>query len=213
MPNQNPGATPSPFEVVVSPKSKKTGKKGIIVAISLVVFLFAAVLIGVQLVRQNQNLEEKADQANCPAGEACPHPEQPNLLSDCSGNAVDPEDSLCNAKGRVESCGGASYCCPGPNQAWTRNMAACPSPSPTASATASASPTATATASPTGSPSASGSATPTPTGTRTATPTVRPTSTSSSTPPPVPATGTEWPTYLGLGVGVLVIIGSFLLAL
>lgn len=210
MPGQNQNQpSSSPFEVVVPSKQKKPGKKGAIIAISLVAFLLVAVLIGVQLVRQNQNIEEKAGQQNCPAGGACPHPDQPNLLSDCSTGGIDPEDYLCNARGRVESCGGSSYCCPGPNQAWTKNMAACATPSPTVTATASPTPTVSAT----GTPRPSSTATSTPRASATASPTIKPTGTSSSTPPPVPATGTEWPTYVSLGVGVLIVIGSFILAL
>lgn len=85
---------------------------------------------------------------------------------------------------------------------------------PTGSPTAT--PTGTPTATPTGSPTATPTATPTPTAT--ATPTVTATSspvaqTSPTAEPSLPDAGTSWPTILGLGVGVLLILGSLLLAL
>lgn len=81
-------------------------------------------------------------------------------------------------------------------------------------------------ATPTGTPSATptptGSPTTTPTGTATPTPTnsATPTSTSSSTPvsstatpASLPQSGTSWPTLMGAGLGILVILGSLLLVL
>lgn len=73
-----------------------------------------------------------------------------------------------------------------------------PSPSPSPSGTA------TPTATPTGSPTA------TPTGTATATATATGTGTAA---PSLPSAGTSWPTIVGIGVGILVIVGSILLAL
>ena len=54
-----------------------------------------------------------------------------------------------------------------------------------------------------------GTATPTPTPSHTATPIPTPTPTA----PTLPESGTSWPTILGMGVGILIIIGSLLLAL
>ncbi|MFI5241172.1 MAG: hypothetical protein ACHQUA_01930 [Microgenomates group bacterium] len=206
MPGQNTSSTPSsPFEVVTPGKSKKIGKKGIIVAISVVVFLLIAVFLGVALVRQNQNIQEKAGAAKtCPEIQGCPTSKNPNLLSNCTppetGN--NPTDSLCNQAGRTEPCGGKQYCCPAAGGTWTADLSKCAaSPTATATATAAASSTATATATATATGSAKASATATAK------------ATSSSTAPPVPVTGTDWPTYAGLGVGIFVIIGSLLLAL
>ncbi len=66
-------------------------------------------------------------------------------------------------------------------------------------------------------------ATPTPTATPTAVPTGTPGATSTGTPggtsgptaapPTLPQSGTNWPTVFGIGVGILTIIGSLLLAL
>ncbi len=65
---------------------------------------------------------------------------------------------------------------------------------PTSTATATAAPTATATARPTATPSKA--------------PTAKPTAG-----PSLPSSGTSWPTLVGMGIGVLLIIGSLLLAL
>lgn len=50
----------SPFEIVTSAKSKKSGKKGLIIALLIVVFLALSVVAGVILVRQRQQIAEKA---------------------------------------------------------------------------------------------------------------------------------------------------------
>lgn len=65
--------------------------------------------------------------------------------------------------------------------------------------------------SPSPSPEASPTATPTPGPTATPTPTATPAPTQS--PAPVPESGASWPTIIGLSIGVLVIVGSILLAL
>lgn len=49
----------SPFNIVTSSKPKK-GSKGLIVAVIVVVFLILSVVAGVLLVRQRQNIQEKA---------------------------------------------------------------------------------------------------------------------------------------------------------
>lgn len=57
--------------------------------------------------------------------------------------------------------------------------------------------------------------TPTPTGSPTSTPTATPTGTTTPTPaePSLPEAGTSWPTILGMGIGILLLLGSLLLAL
>jgi hypothetical protein len=79
----------------------------------------------------------------------------------------------------------------------------------------------TATATPTRSPSPS----PVPTGNHTATPTAVSTSNATTTPTitstpratatsmPIPVTGTDWTTYLGIGLGITAIIGAIFLAI
>ena len=94
----------------------------------------------------------------------------------------------------------------------------CPAGGSTATPTATASPTATSTAtsSPTGTPGSTRTPTATPslTPSSSLSPTNTPAMTMTPTPtkPPIPDTGTGWPTYVGAGLGILVIIGSFLLA-
>lgn len=208
MPENNPpipGAS-SAFEIVTPSKSKKTSSKSIIIILLVFVFLAGAIFLGVTLVRQNQNIAEKAVVSQCMEAQECPTSDG-TLLRNCVPPEGDnsPAESICSAANanRIESCGGTSYCCNG--SAWTTSMTAC------AVATA----TATATASPTATPEETieplVSQSPTPTGTATATASATPKGT--STPVPIPATGTGWPTYLGAGVGIIVIIASILLAI
>ncbi len=80
-----------------------------------------------------------------------------------------------------------------------------------------ATPTATATATSTATPTGTGTATPTPTATATstsagATATATPVGTQ-GTPLPIPVTGTDWPTMLGVGLGIFAVIGAVLLAI
>jgi hypothetical protein len=136
MPFQNNNPQPSPFEITTSGKSKKVGKTGVIVGVSIAVFLVLSVVAGVLLVRQQQNIQEKAV-GTCT--EACPAAGRPDLLQSCHPADSDgtANESLCNLAGRVETCGPAStkYCCPSAGGAWTTNMSACATPTPTATAT------------------------------------------------------------------------------
>lgn len=135
-----------------------------------------------------------------------------------------------------------NYCCPKVGGNWTTDMTACnASPTPTATPTPTVTPTPTATSG-TGSACngscgsnsncgsglycysgycrnplcaddttcGCGGATETPT--PTATPTT-PGSTTQATARPIPVTGTDWPTVAGVGVGILTIVGSVLLAI
>ncbi len=220
-----------PFEVITSTKSKKIGKKGIIVAIVVFLFLTLSVVLGVILVRQQQNIQEKAAQNLCPGAEACPVAGQPDLLMSCTpanadGTANQVSCSNVGSVGKTVSCGSQTFCCPSLGAAWTVDLSLCtasPFPSPTGSSTAffagtqssltSTSPTPTAVA--TSSPSV---VTPTPTSeatssalalisTASATPSIQ------TTPLPIPVTGTDWPTIAGAAVGIGVIIASILIAL
>jgi hypothetical protein len=150
MPSDNKSPQTSPFEIITTGKSKKVGKTGIIVGVSIAVFLILSVVAGVLLVRQQQNVQEKASTI---CTEACPRSGRPDLLSDCHPPQTDgsPDDKLCNLAGRVDTCGAAQtkYCCPSAGGAWTTNMSACATPTPTATATATATATGTGTATPT----------------------------------------------------------------
>lgn len=236
MPDQNKPGEPatSPFEIVTPGKSKKRGSRGIIVAVVIVVFLILSVVAGVLLVRQQQNIQEKAAANLCPAAEACPAAGQPNLLRNCHPAESDnsPAESLCNAAGRVEACGGKQYCCPSASGAWTTDLTVCNS---LAAATPTPSPSPTATPAPNtcngscGSNSncqsgliCSGGACRNPLcttaadcscGVATPTPTALPTLAPLATPRPIPVTGVDWPTVAGIGVGAAAIIASILIAL
>lgn len=258
MPSQDKSAQSSPFEIITPGKSKKVGKTGIIIGITIVVFLVLSVVAGVLLVRQQQNIQEKAAITLCPGIEACPVPGQPNLLKSCHPVETDGSatESLCDRVGRVETCGVANtqYCCPKVGGSWTTNMSACaasPTPTATASPTPTPTPTGTSTATPTPTATATGSlsscngtcgsntncqsgfycysghcrnplcasdsacscasATITPTPTATTAPVG--TQSAQTTSLPIPVTGTDWPTYAGVGMGIMAILVSILLAL
>lgn len=208
MPPQNNQNQPSPFEITTAGKSKKRGGRGIVVAILIVVFLALSVVAGVLLVRQRQNIQEKAAVSQCPAIEACPVSGQPNLLRNCHPAGTDgaPTESLCDTIGRVATCGaaGTSYCCPTVGGAWTKDMTVCNS---LAQASLTLSPTPIPTPTPTPTTSVSPTATPTPTPTSTAI------SSPTATPRSIPVSGVDWPTVAGIGVGAAAIILSILIAL
>lgn len=81
------------------------------------------------------------------------------------------------------------------------------SPTPTTTGTATATGTATSTATATSTSTSTSTATATSTGTPGATGTPGPTE------PSLPNSGSSWPTIVGAGLGILVILGSLLLAL
>ncbi|MGA2910923.1 MAG: hypothetical protein ABSE04_03955 [Candidatus Microgenomates bacterium] len=203
MPNQNDSATNSPFEIVTSKKSGKGGKKGLVIAIVIVVFLILSVVAGVLLVRQQQNVQERAAANLCPSAEACPVVGQPGLLLSCNPSNADgtPQSFSCASTlamvGQIKACGPSQYCCPSIGASWTTDLTLCSTPSPT----------------PTIMPTASGSAllnataSATPTASASAKPLVQ------TSPLPIPVTGTDWPTVVGAGVGAAAIIGAILLVI
>ncbi len=111
-----------------SKKSSGTNWK-VISAIVGIVVLSIGVIAGILLVRQNQNIQEKA--AECSAGGfQCPSTSDPSLLRDCSTGETFPNDTLCNTAGQVEVCGSSSanarqFCCPSAGGAWTTDLTAC----------------------------------------------------------------------------------------
>ncbi|MCX6705020.1 MAG: hypothetical protein NT162_01640 [Candidatus Woesebacteria bacterium] len=202
MPNQDP--TVSPFETVTSKKSVKANTRGIVITICIVVFLILGVVAGVLLVKQQQNISEKASGSICPAAAACPVSGQPTLLRNCnSGNTNGtPQEISCSNignVGQISACGTLSFCCPSLGASWTTDLTLC--------TVATASPTPTATVFATATPTATASATPTSTASASATPRAR------ATPREIPVTGIDWPTILGAGVGAAAIIGAIFLAL
>lgn len=198
MPNQNPVV--SPFETVTIKKSGKNGTRTIMITIVIVVFLILGVVAGVLLVRQQQNISEKAQVSLCPAAAACPVSGQPDLLRNCiSGTPEEVSCSNIGNVGQISACGNLSFCCPSLGASWTTDLTLCTvataSPTPTATAFATATPIATASATPTSTASASG------------------TPRALATPRAIPVSGTDWPTVLGVGIGAFAIIGAILLAI
>lgn len=198
MPNQTPAV--SPFETVTNKKSGKISTRTIIIAVFVFIFLTLGVVAGVVLVKQQQNIAEKAQAALCPAAQACPVSGQPDLLRNCNPANSDntPQEVSCSNVGNVKQisvCGTLSYCCPSLGASWTADLTLC--------AAATATPTISPTPFATESPVASFSATPT----ATATPGAL------LTPRPIPVTGADWPTVLGAGIGAAAIIGAILLAI
>jgi len=185
------------FNVVTTSKSSRKSKTALIVGGIVVLFLAISIPAGVYLVKQQQNIKEKAESAlECPAAEACPVAGEASLLRSCQAltSGETPMEISCATivnVGTTTFCGSTKYCCPSLGAAWTTDLTLCATPSPTPTVT------------PTLSPTASASATPTRTASLSATPTIA----------PIPVTGTNWPTLVGAGVGILVIVGSILLAL
>ncbi len=232
MPGQsNTNSTPSPFEITTSPKSKKGGNKGIVVATLIVVFLILSVVAGILLVQQNQNVQEKAAPSitadKCATGYVKTH------LHECKKNCQneqtvgDPWYWINSTKGA--NCGTGTD---GSPKYWcdidecNKSSAATASPTASAKATATASPKASATATATSTATSTATATATATansnpqatvnvgtGTPTSTATATTAATAQTTSKPIPVTGVEWPTIAGVGLGIMVIVGSILLAL
>jgi len=200
----NPSPTVSPFEVITNKGSKKISTSALIITIVIAVFLILGIVAGVLLVRQQQNISEKAAVTLCPAAGACPVSGQPNLLKNCNPGNIDgsPLESSCSNIGMVgvvTTCGTQQFCCPSLGSSWTTDVTLCAVATPT--------PTATATALAASTPLATVSASPRATATVSATPRVL------ATPRAIPVTGTDWPTVLGIGVGAAAIIGAILLAI
>ena len=210
MPNQNPVV--SPFETVTSKKSGKNSKRTIVITICIVVFLILGVVAGVLLVRQQQNIQEKASGSLCPAAAACPVSGQPDLLRNCNTANEDgtPQEVSCSNignVGQISACGTLSFCCPSLGASWTTDLTLCATPLSTPTAT----PTLTPTPNPTFTPTPEGARSGASIASESATPT--PTATASATPREIPVTGTDWPTILGAGIGAAAIIGAILLAI
>lgn len=198
------------------PKRKTNWK--ILGAILGIIVLAVGVIAGIFLVRQNQNIQEKA--AECSAGGAqCPSTNDPTLLRDCSSGGIYPNDSICDSAGRVEVCGTSSsnakqFCCPSSGAAWTTNLTLCNVvATATATSTTRATATATATVIATATTTTQATATSTSSPSSSATTTSIASRTATPTPVPLPVTGVEWPTMLGIGFGIIMVLVSVSLAL
>ena len=109
------------------PKGKTNWK--ILGAIIGIVVLAFGVIAGIILVRQQQDIREKAgvtygrcDEAGA---EACPGTD--GILRNCHPPESDntPVLSSCDAAGRIEFCGTRDYCCPVAGGTWTADMSVC----------------------------------------------------------------------------------------
>ncbi|KKP33926.1 MAG: hypothetical protein UR20_C0005G0012 [Candidatus Woesebacteria bacterium GW2011_GWE2_31_6] len=195
-------------KIVGLSKEKVGGKVNfkIIFAIIGIVVLALGIVAGIILVREQQNISEDAQTCN----EECPSAD--GVLRNChppnsNGSA---QESVCSSSGLVAFCGSRNYCCPSAGAPWTTNLTLCATEAPTPTETATATTTSTGSGSPTSTTSTgSGSASVTPTGFSRATPTAI----ASGTSAPIPVTGASWPTILGAGVGIIVVLTSLLLAL
>lgn len=126
------------IKVVGLSSSKPKGKTNwkIVGAIIGIVVLALGVIAGIILVRQQQDIREKAgvtygrcDEAGA---EACPGTD--GILRNCHPPEVDntPVLSECDSAGRIEFCGTRDYCCPSIGGIWTTDMTACAVATPTA---------------------------------------------------------------------------------
>lgn len=181
---------------VVGLSAKKSGGKAnfkIIIAIIGIIVLALGIVAGIILVRQQQNISEEAQTCD----EECPGAD--GVLRNCHPPNTDgtAQESVCNTKGLVSFCGIRNFCCPEAGAPWTTNMTLCTAASPTATPSLTATPIETATS--------------TPSGRASETPTAR--ASGSGTPASIPVTGASWPTILGVGIGVIVVFTSFILAL
>lgn len=134
---------------LTTPKSKGKTNWKIVGALFGIVVLVLGVLAGILLVKQQQDIREKADSCK----EACPGSD--GQLHNCHPpeNDGSSKDSVCNQAGRIEFCGTRNYCCPAAGGNWTTNMSLCASAATlTATATAMSTATSGASASPTAAP-------------------------------------------------------------
>ena len=119
------------INVVGLSSGKKGGKSNwkIIGAIIGIVVLALGIIAGILLVRQQQDIREKADVVSCtdPTVEQCPVAGSPNILRNCHPPEANnsPVESLCDSEGKVSFCGDKNYCCPSAGGNWTTDMKAC----------------------------------------------------------------------------------------
>lgn len=149
----------SDIKVVGLSSNKSKGKTNwkIIGAIIGIIVLAIGVVAGIILVKQQQNISEKASELMCtnPLAEQCPGVD--GVLRNCHPpeNSGGPTESRCDTANRVEFCGSKCFACPAVNGEWREvNISLCgPTATPTSVATATSLATATTVATPTSSTS------------------------------------------------------------
>lgn len=195
-------------KVVGLSNNKKSGGKPnlkIILAIIGIVVLTLGIVAGIILVREQQNISEEAQVVTCVS--ECPSVD--GVLRNCNPPAEDgtPQETVCSSAGLIAFCGTRNYCCPSAEAAWSSNLTLCATAAPTIIAT----PTVTATSTAIGTSTPIGSGSPTATATSISLGSVTPTASASGTVFPVPETGMSWPTIMGAGVGIIVVLTSLFL--
>jgi hypothetical protein len=127
----------------IKPKSNLNWK--VVGAIIGVIVLAVGVFAGILLVKQQQNISEKASELMCtdPAAEQCPGTD--GILRNCHPpeNSGGPTESACDAANRTEFCGTRCFVCPSAGGTWTpTELSKCavaptptstPTPTPTSS--------------------------------------------------------------------------------
>lgn len=133
------------IKVVGLAGSKSKGKINwkVLSAVIGIVVLSLGIIAGIILVRQQQDLREKAQRQQCPQAQQCPSLDGKHLLN-CNPPEADnsPQDSLCRVAGQTSVCGQENFCCPVAGGKWTKDMSKCQTqltPAPTASGTISCS--------------------------------------------------------------------------
>lgn len=118
---------------IVGLSSKKAGGTNwkVISAIVGIVVLSIGVIAGIFLVREQQDIREKAT-GNCEDPKSivqCPRSDGALVSCNPPDSNNNAQISICNVAGRIESCGLGTnvkeYCCPTAGGAWTLDMTAC----------------------------------------------------------------------------------------
>lgn len=105
--------------VGLSPKKSGGTNWKVISAIIGIIVLSIGVIAGILLVRQNQDVREKA--SDCSIKNTCTG----TTLYDCPAGETDANESVCDRQGRIEMCNGAQYCCPQAGGNWTSDLSKC----------------------------------------------------------------------------------------
>ena len=119
------------INVVGLSSGKKGGKANwkVIGAIIGIIVLAIGIIAGILLVKQQQDIREKAKIVSCtdPTVEQCPVAGSPNILRNCHPPQSDnsPVESICDGEGKISFCGTKNYCCPSAGGNWTTDMKAC----------------------------------------------------------------------------------------
>lgn len=210
---------------IIANPDKKKGKTGLILGIIAVIVLIAGVGVGIYLVGQEQEIRNQAAKFKSCSQDACTKcilDARPDILPFYDENGW---STACANQTKIVN----NWCGPtvDPNSCQTIKTGQCVNECAATAAQTSPSPTATATSAPTSSPSptATSSSTNAPSATPTRSPSPTPVSTRTPTPTAtnrvsvvtseqgIPQTGTGTPFIVGGALGILLLVGAFILAL